>query len=318
MAIGNNGYTPKRPLTTLDVVDNLESTVGYLPLSARQGKLIANDMVKHWNLDELIRIPVNSNLNDYIEPGNYCCIANSDAETLENTPINTAFTMQVYNSTGARDKLGKCTYITQELRAFNILNGIYIRRIDNYNDKNEWTEWVRLFTTDGGTLTNNLTIERDTWCRIYLKNKNTGDVSYLAATTGGNAVYIGREANGDKPRTELYVSCDEGLEKAVFLNYDNSEYKIFGEHNKPSGSYTGNGDATSRAIITGGIGDAICVRGNGYTFFVGYNGGIGIQNNATDPVGFGKPAMSFLNGVLTLQQNNILNANGIKYNYQVY
>lgn len=36
-------------------------------------------------------------------------------------------------------------------------------------------------------------------------------------------------------------------------------YSIFGEHNKPSGSYTGNGSATGRTITTNAIGDAILV-----------------------------------------------------------
>lgn len=39
-----------------------------------------------------------------------------------------------------------------------------------------------------------------------------------------------------------------------------TEYKIYGEHNKPSGSYTGNGSATERVINIGGIGDILFIK----------------------------------------------------------
>ena len=46
----------------------------------------------------------------------------------------------------------------------------------------------------------------------------------------------------------------EGTNNPVFINADaNKIFKLFGEHNKPSGSYTGNGSATARMINTGGI-----------------------------------------------------------------
>ena len=50
MAIGNVVYTPKRPLTNEDIVDNLLGTTGKLPLSDRQGKVLDEKMTKKNNI----------------------------------------------------------------------------------------------------------------------------------------------------------------------------------------------------------------------------------------------------------------------------
>lgn len=53
MAIGNNGYTPPRPLTTADVVDNLMSSASDLPLSARQGSVL-DGKIGQLSIDSLL------------------------------------------------------------------------------------------------------------------------------------------------------------------------------------------------------------------------------------------------------------------------
>jgi hypothetical protein len=95
------------------------------------------------------------------------------------------------------------------------------------------------------------------------------------------------------------------------------EYNIFGQHNKPSGSYTGNGSETERKIEIGGIGNVLFikdVRGE-CCAYVWANGAIMSDNGTISAsVGHGR----FKNGVLTLDTTkNALNANSVTYEYQV-
>lgn len=85
---------------------------------------------------------------------------------------------------------------------------------------------------------------------------------------------------------------------------------------KPSGSYTGNGDATQRKIYTGGIGSVVAIWGGNQISFLTANGGINCNQNAVSPI----PIVQayFRNGVIVIQTTaSSVNANTINYNYQV-
>lgn len=110
--------------------------------------------------------------------------------------------------------------------------------------------------------------------------------------------------------------------KLLLRDYENGiatgTYNIYGEHNKPSGSYTGNGSATSRTINTGGIGSAILIwSNNGYVSLCSVYGGFGRTANVTAQALSGN-IVKFETGILTLTTDNVaLNANGVTYHYQV-
>lgn len=94
------------------------------------------------------------------------------------------------------------------------------------------------------------------------------------------------------------------------------QYQIFGEHNKPSGTYTGNGSATRRTVDTGAInGSLLYVVGNNGSALVTASGAICISTGGT--VTYLKQSEAkFLSGVLTLATtNSILNANGQNMSY---
>lgn len=94
-------------------------------------------------------------------------------------------------------------------------------------------------------------------------------------------------------------------------------YNIFGEHNKPSGSYTGNGSATKRVIETGGIGNVIMITGNNHSFLVMPWGAIGI-NNSNQIITLGGHICNFNIGKLEMStSNNAINQNGYNFLYQV-
>ena len=98
-----------------------------------------------------------------------------------------------------------------------------------------------------------------------------------------------------------------------------TSYDLLHTGNKPSGSYTGNGDATARMISTGGIGRIIAIRsGKGAVIVFGGDGSLsvpdsgGISRLASAQAGFDD------SGVLTIASDSVmLNENGRKYSYQV-
>lgn len=98
-----------------------------------------------------------------------------------------------------------------------------------------------------------------------------------------------------------------------------SKYTILHTGNKPSGSYTGNGDATARTIDTGGVGEVIMVRSGGTNACMGiitYKGGFGVISGSL--VFLPNTEAMFTNGVLTISTNSLLvNGNGMPYYYQV-
>lgn len=101
-------------------------------------------------------------------------------------------------------------------------------------------------------------------------------------------------------------------------NGSTASYNIFGEHNKPSGTYTGNGSAASRTINIGGIGGKILfITGNGYSFIVTPNGAFGCHLSS-GALYLKQSEVQFNNGELTLATaSTYVNANAATYNYYV-
>ena len=84
---------------------------------------------------------------------------------------------------------------------------------------------------------------------------------------------------------------------------------------KPSGTYTGNGDATARTIATSGIGSAVLITGAGRTALVGQWGAI-IQNGASTAA-LNYDALNFNNGTLKIATSSYVNDSGETYTWTV-
>lgn len=106
--------------------------------------------------------------------------------------------------------------------------------------------------------------------------------------------------------------------KARF-NGENRYYNIFGEHNKPTGSYIGNGSSESRTVEIGGVGAVLLVVGsNGYLSFVTASGAFGITGTSTSMTVLKKSECALSNGVLIIAStSNFLNASGETYYYRL-
>ena len=110
-----------------------------------------------------------------------------------------------------------------------------------------------------------------------------------------------------------------GLQRILCLwTRNGTAYPIFGEHNKPVGSYTGNG-STERHITTGGIGNALILWStDNYDFgaLIIPSGAMFFRGGTLQTTG--KSVCYFENGSLHIYGNYItLNETNKTYNYQV-
>ena len=125
-----------------------------------------------------------------------------------------------------------------------------------------------------------------------------------------NVVRIGFKSNGVHRGYLAQTEAEDGAFRRI--TPDGSAYhKILDTGNKPSGSYVGNGSATSRTINTGGIGNALLITSiKGFAIITYY--GIMTTNSISSI------EANFRNGVLTIAStNDLLNTNGETYMYQV-
>jgi hypothetical protein len=92
---------------------------------------------------------------------------------------------------------------------------------------------------------------------------------------------------------------------------------LFGEHNKPCGSYTGNGDS-SRTVNLGGTGCAIYIYATdlSYEGFITRNGGFGYETYVDGSVVIESTGGYFEDGFLYLHSSKC-NQSGKTYKYQV-
>lgn len=111
----------------------------------------------------------------------------------------------------------------------------------------------------------------------------------------------------------------DALQLTDILNGTVKEYRLYGEHNKPSGSYTGNGSATERRINIGGIGRTLYIyASNGYSCNVDNNGAISHADTNTQIVSLLRNELRFVEGELIIATtNDRCNENGRIYYYEV-
>lgn len=94
------------------------------------------------------------------------------------------------------------------------------------------------------------------------------------------------------------------------------DYTILHTGNKPSGSYTGNGDATARTIETGGIGNVVEIHSQNGTAIVTHSGAITLQSGLINGIAYSGAHCD--GGVITIADTSaFLNASGVTYRYQI-
>ena len=153
---------------------------------------------------------------------------------------------------------------------------------------------------------------------VFLEQRGTGLGTLLNYNQAGD--YLGLAIGNIAHDATMLPVIPLGL-RVKNNTFDNT-YTIFGKHNKPSGSYTGNG--AKRTINIGGIGKCVYIYASDGT----------IQAFATDKTGFGwefslngsatdieivNTDVSYTDGYLYIlnSSNDSLNARGVTYYYQV-
>ena len=120
----------------------------------------------------------------------------------------------------------------------------------------------------------------------------------------------------------MNANYEDEIAKSLILIDKNSSgsknYLLFGQHNKPSGSYTGN--ESTRTINTGGVGNVLMLwcPSNGYRSFVLPTGLYGVRGStmAADTTDDG---VKYSDGVLSITDTskpNASNVSGTTYYYQ--
>lgn len=128
-----------------------------------------------------------------------------------------------------------------------------------------------------------------------------------------SSVYVRFLINGVN-KGQLGVSSEGS--PIFYSGSEGKSYNILYTGNKPTGTYTGNGDATARQINTGGIGNALLVWGGGYGAIVYPDGAIIMDG--TTVTSLPVTQCSFDNGKYTVATTNAaLNANGSERRYRV-
>lgn len=93
-------------------------------------------------MDRLPAIPINSDLNDYMEPGCYAVHSNAIAASCANIPVDRAGRLEVWSATGEGVRLEQWSYLRQRYIPYNSGNAVWERELTRGAD-NVWNyyEW---------------------------------------------------------------------------------------------------------------------------------------------------------------------------------
>lgn len=133
-----------------------------------------------------------------------------------------------------------------------------LKAVHDYNEESYMKK-------SGGIFTNNVSIKRDEYPQFYMYD--TGNNTQGKLELDGKSFFMEARnvADDDSNARRLIVSGNSDVEPKDALSFaDTSDgvkkwYTVYGSHNKTSGSYTGNNDATSRIIETNGIATMVII-----------------------------------------------------------
>jgi len=150
---------------------------------------------------------------------------------------------------------------------------------------------------------------------------NSGRTARTAYSSTGYATLINRLDSANYNGIRIFPETEALARALVFahsiVSVISKEYAIFGEHNKPSGSYTGNSSAVTRTVNIGGIGTLLMVRNGKFMTLVYDQGAVVFDFSGKTMSFFQATEAKFADGVLTLTTNSGYLNSGTTYYYQV-
>lgn len=176
----------------------------------------------------------------------------------------------------------------------------------------------------GGTVNGNVWLLKDSMPTLTLKtNYGESRIFRNASDTVDDGLHIvdyGVDLTYTSYNT-LQISGKTDVEPLILkkvVDGVGTLYPVYGKHNRPFGTYTGDGSQLVRTIEVGGNGNAIIIFGETVKFaivtefgsyYVSNNGTAGVQD--TTGASFGSGSVSFGGS------NNVFNSNGTEYKYIV-
>ena len=217
--------------------------------------------------------------------------------------------------------------ITLEYISYSTTNPKYYYGIGNLT---EWSGWKEAATADaflpliGGELLGNLIFSNGA---NYIKRSSGSEKEFNicsgASWNDGPCLSLYPLGYKDNPDSAGCFLLRAGANENRLMGYPDGRLiwknvQLYGRHNKPKGSYTGNGSATSRTIDTGALSDVLClINGSGYTFYVTACGAIGFAYNGTSAIILKQSEIKYADGVLTIASTHSgVNASGVSYWYE--
>ena len=149
--------------------------------------------------------------------------------------------------------------------------------------------------------------ERETNEKVYLVSVGSG----LDQDLVSGAIEVA-ETTGDS--YNIVARVDVGQKGVIYRGVNKKSGSLFGEHNKPSGTYAGTGE-TSRTINIGGIGN-ILILYNNTSSLIGFVTQYGMYVIQDDSCGYVKTA-KYKDGLLTINGTAEINDEGKTISYQV-
>lgn len=270
--------------------------------------------------------------------------ATATAESITNAMINGSMLMVGCSTAGVTSGFLPVAHgllvaerRNQNFTSFEYRTGSWLWR-GYYNAANGngiyWSGWAKIATTDmalmrdgSNAMTGNLVIEKNTPITRWRDIANNNEVTIYAAN---HRAYLQSQnvIGNDKNRRYLQLldsEANSNISGALLLidvvdGNTKPAYNILHTGNKPSGSYTGNGDAASRTITTGGIGRVVEVFRNGYAAILFQGGAIILQYSGNTASVSAIPSASVWTseGSFAMKTTHAaLNENGVTYYYQV-
>lgn len=258
-----------------------------------------------------------TDLNNVIEAGTYLCF---EAAHLNAPPL-------VYGATGNANgwlivkhlNHGSASgYVLQTFNKVGAPGNAEIRPFSRKLTGGVWSDWTTGFLPLDGSVPMSGELPMNGNAIIISPYVNWNDGAYNVIDETDNGIEI-RVNYATVARCLYFNNVNLPLSQAInFWDEPTARLcQIYGEHNKPSGSYTGNGSATTREINIGGIGGELLITNNyGDTAKVTKNGAIINKAGTLSAVASSKA--KFVDGKLTLATTETaLNENTRVYTYEV-
>lgn len=162
----------------------------------------------------------------------------------------------------------------------------------------------------GGTLAGNVNIKKR-FPTVWFEFPDAGNQGFVQLVEHAISIGARMKAGIQDNQRSLLISDPDIYDlfgalkvRERFNGGDQQDYFVFGEHNKPTGSYTGNGSTTSRNVDIGGLGDMLSITSDIGMALVSNRGAICMDRQTGVVSGLKSWEINYKEGELTIATNS--------------